>query len=103
MKSTADKLREARIRLGFSQGYVAKCMGMGRSAVTQIELGNRKINSDEIAQFCRLYHLSADYLLDSGYRETKQMVFVRRFQELNDNDQQEILNFMAFKKAMYDR
>ena len=67
MKNIADKLRDARVKLGFSQDYVAKCVGLSRSAVTQIELGNRKINADEITQFCKLYHLSADYLLDSGY------------------------------------
>ncbi|MEE1195368.1 MAG: helix-turn-helix transcriptional regulator [Lachnospiraceae bacterium] len=103
MKNIADKLRDARVKLGFSQDYVAKCVGLSRSAVTQIELGNRKINADEITQFCKLYHLSADYLLDSGYSETKQTVFARGFEELNENDQQEILNLIAFKKAMNNR
>ena len=103
MKNIADKLRDARVNLGFSQDYVAKCVGLSRSAVTQIELGNRKINADEITQFCKLYHLSADYLLDSGYSETKQTVFARGFEELNENDQQEILNLIAFKKAMNNR
>ena len=103
MKNIADKLRDARVKLGFSQDYVAKCVGLSRSAVTQIELGNRKINADEITQFCKLYHLSADYLLDSGYSETKQTVFARGFEELNENDQQEILNLIAFIKAMNNR
>ena len=103
MKNIADKLRDARVKLGFSQDYVAKCVGLSRSAVTQIELGNRKISADEISQFCKLYHLSADYLLDSGYSETKHTVFARGFEELNENDQQEILNLIAFKKAMNSR
>ena len=57
----------ARQRLGFSQEYVANCLGIGRSAITQIELGNRKITSDEIQKFCQLYHVSADYLLNQEF------------------------------------
>ena len=64
MKNIAEKLKDARQRVGFSQEYVAKCFGIGRSAVTQIELGNRKITAEEIQKFCQLYHVSADYLLN---------------------------------------
>lgn len=48
MKSIYEKLRTARVELGFSQGYVAECLGIGRSTMTQIELGNRKISADEL-------------------------------------------------------
>ena len=74
--------------------------GIGRSVITQIELGNRKITSDEIQKFCQLYHVSADYLLNQESLESKQVVFARGFEELNENDQQEILNLIAFKKSM---
>ena len=79
MKTIYEKLREARLKLGFSQDYVANCLGISRSAVTQIELGNRKVNSDEITSFCKLYHLSADYLLDTENVDTNQAVFARNF------------------------
>ena len=92
MKNISEKLKDARQRLGFSQEYVANCLGIGRSAITQIELGNRKITSDEIQKFCQLYHVSADYLLNQESLESKQVVFARGFEELNENDQQEILN-----------
>lgn len=100
MKNIAEKLKDARQRLGFSQEYVAKCLGVSRSAITQIELGNRKITADEIRKFCQLYHISADYLLNQESFESRQVVFARGFEELNENDQQEILNLIAFKKAM---
>ena len=100
MKNISEKLREARLKLGFSQEYVANCLGISRSAITQIELGNRKINADEITEFCKFYHLSADYILNTEQIETNQSVFARGFNELNDKDQQEILNLIAFKKAM---
>lgn len=100
MKNIAEKLKDLRVRLGFSQEYVAKCLEISRSAVTQIELGNRKITAEEIQKFCRLYHVSADYLLNQELIESKQVIFARGFEELNENDQQEILNLIAFKKSM---
>lgn len=100
MNNVADKLREARQKLGFSQEYVSECVGLSRSAVTQIELGNRKVTTEEAALFCKLYHISADYLLETSAPENRQTVFARGFDELNEADQREILNLIAFKKAM---
>jgi len=103
MKTICEKLREARLKLGFSQDYVANCLGISRSAVTQIEFGNRKVNSDEITSFCKLYHLSADYLLNTENVDTNQVVFDRNFNELKDDDQKEILNLVAFKRTMTEQ
>jgi len=103
MKTICEKLREARLKLGFSQDYVANCLGISRSAVTQIEFGNRKVNSDEITSFCKLYHLSADYLLNTENVDTNQVVFDRNFNELKDDDQKEILNLVAFKRTMAEQ
>lgn len=100
MRTIYEKLREARAKLGFSQDYVANCLGISRSAITQIELGNRKVNSDELKNFCELYHLSADYLLDTENVDTNQAIFARNFNELRNDDQEEILNLIAFKQAM---
>ena len=101
MKTLPEKLRDARDRLGLSQEYVAKAIGLGRPTITQIELGNRKVSSEELAKFCKLYHLSADYLLNTQPQKSNQATFVRNFNELTENDQQEILNLIAFKKAMH--
>ena len=68
MKTIYEKLREARLKLGFSQDYVANCLGISISDVTQIELGNRK-----------LYHLSDDYLLNTKNVDTNQAVFGSQF------------------------
>lgn len=103
MKNISEKLREARMKLGFSQEYVVECLGLDRSAITQIELGNRKITADEVLGFSKLYHLSADYLIGATTVETNQTIFARGFDELNETDQQEILNLIAFKKSMTNR
>lgn len=103
MKTIFEKLREARIKLGFSQEYVSACMGLSRSTITQIELGNRKVTTEEATLFCKLYHLSADYLLETENIDNNQTMFARGFNELSDKDQQEILNLISFKKAMAKR
>ena len=100
MKTTYEKLKNARLNLGLSQDYVAKALGLSRTAVTQIELGNRKVSSDELAGFCKAYHLSADYLLSTGTIDQGQAIFARSFGELTENDQQEILNLIEFKQSM---
>ena len=101
--TTAEKLRKVRNELGFSQEYVAKNLDMNRATVAQIELGNRKITTDEAAMFCRLYHISSDYLLGTESVETKSAMYARGFEEITEADQQEILNLIAFKKAMSNK
>ena len=100
MKDLNKKLREARTKLGLSQDYVGKAIGIGRSAITQIEQGNRKVSAEELEKFCRLYRLSADYFLCTTSLDTNQAIFAHNFKELTENDQQEVLNLIQFKKAM---
>ena len=88
MKNISEKLMDIRQQLGFSQEYVANCLGVSCSTISQMELGNRKITMDEVQKFCRLYHISADYILNQESSE---------FEQLNENDQQEILNLIAFR------
>lgn len=97
MKTFPEKLRATRDKLGLSQAYVAKAIGLDRPAITQIELGNRKVSSEELAAFCKLYHLSADYALNTQPQESSHAIFTGNFNTLTETDQQEILNLIAFK------
>lgn len=103
MKEVYERLRDARKKLGLSQEYVARSLGISRSAVTQIEQGKRNISVGEIAGFCNLYHISADRLLRIEASIPSQAVFARGFESLNEDDQREILNLIAFKKEMGNR
>ena len=40
------------------QDYVAKVIGTPRTAIVQIESGNRKVSTDELVIFCKLYCFS---------------------------------------------
>ncbi len=103
MSMTGERLKEARNRLHLSQQYVADTLGLSRTIVTQIELGNRGVEAEEIKKFCQLYGVSADYLLGNEESLSAQTVFTRGFKDLTLQDQQEILNLIAFKKEMARR
>ena len=44
----AERLRRTRERLALTQNYVAQYLGVSRTAIVQMENGNRKISSDEL-------------------------------------------------------
>ena len=76
-------------------------MGVSCSAVVQIELGNRKITIDEIQKFCRLYHISEDYILNQESSESEQLSLKSEFEQLNKSNRQEILNLIAFRDTNF--
>lgn len=63
MTELGKRLQKARTTLQLSQEYVAKQLSIGRAAVSQIELGNRKVSSEELEKFSRIYGISVDELL----------------------------------------
>ena len=97
---TREILRQARQKLSLSQDYVANFLGVTRTAVVQIESGNRRISSEELAKLCQLYGLSADYVLGRKPDIGKTEISVGCFAELPEEDQKEIMNLIAFKKQV---
>jgi transcriptional regulator with XRE-family HTH domain len=51
----AERLREAREYLGFSQDQVAQHLGISRSALSNIETGQRKVEAVELKRLAALY------------------------------------------------
>ena len=58
VKNDIDKIKESREMLHLIQDYVAKVIGTPRTAIVQIESGNRKVSTDELVIFCKLYGFS---------------------------------------------
>ena len=50
MKNIAEKLKDARQRLGFSQEYVAKCFGIGQS-LRKLSLGIETLQQKKFRNF----------------------------------------------------
>lgn len=59
----AERLREARERLGFTQAEVADALGVHRPTVSEIEAGRRAVTSEELHRFCELYAVPLNQLL----------------------------------------
>lgn len=58
------RIKELRERVGFSQDTLAKMMKIPRSAISQIESGERKIATDELIRFAEILHIPVETLLD---------------------------------------
>jgi transcriptional regulator with XRE-family HTH domain len=100
MDTIYERLRRIRNSLHLSQEYVAKTIGVTRTAIVEIEAGKRKISTDELAKFSELYQVSVEELMNGRANEMPVQMFARGFNELDDADQKEILNLIEFKKRM---
>ena len=75
-----DRIKKARTDLHLSQDYVARFLGISRTAVVEIESNRRKVSAEMPVQ-----------------------MFARRFETLDEADQHEILNLIEFKRMMKER
>ncbi|WP_202707732.1 helix-turn-helix transcriptional regulator [Sporosalibacterium faouarense] len=108
-KTLCNRLKSARKNLGLSQEYVAKLANCHRTTITAIELGTRKVTTDELVFFSELYGISSDELLYGTQNNTDIKMFARTFSSLCDSDKKEIFNLIEYKQRMkegktqYDR
>ena len=99
MRALYERIKEARTELHLSQDYVAKFLGVNRTAIVEIESGKRKVSADELGKFSELFQIPADELLNGRSTEMPVQMFARRFGAY----QQEILNLIEFKRMMKER
>lgn len=91
------RLKGIREYLNLSQHDVAAATGIPRSAVSDIERGNRKVDSLELRKFSRLYRYPVGYLLgDEPAEESQVSVLARAVIDLTDDDRAEVLRFAEF-------
>ena len=103
MRALYERIKEARTELHLSQDYVAKFLGVNRTAIVEIESGKRKVSADVLGKFSELFQIPADELLNGRSTEMPVQMFARRFGALDEADQQEILNLIEFKRMMKER
>lgn len=59
----AERLREARTELGFTQAEVAEALGVHRPTISEIEAGRRAVTSEELHRLSELYAVPLATLL----------------------------------------
>ena len=63
IKGLPEKLRDLRVKYGFSQKVVAKRLGVSTSIISSYETGERTPSVDNLLQLSYLYQCSTDFLL----------------------------------------
>ncbi len=100
----ARRLREAREFLNLSQQFVAEQSGIPRSAISDIERGERKVESLELKRLAELYRMPVDYFLGNDPREylpegeadPTVQALARAASEMGPEEKQEVLRFALF-------
>lgn len=102
-KALGERLREARVYLGFSQDQVATFLGVSRSALSQIESGRRKVDALELKKLAGLYNRPVGHFTGE---ETAEFSFgsdikhlARKVSELSHDDREELARFADFLRA----
>lgn len=103
MHKLNERLKQARQELHLSQDYVARYLQINRTAIVEIESGKRKVSAEELGKFSELFQISVDELLHGKQTAMPEVLFARQFGTLDERDQQEILNLIAFKKMMKEK
>lgn len=96
------RLREVREYLDLSQQYVSDKSGIPRSAVSDIERGQRKVDSLELKKLSKLYGHPVSYLLGSDEPEPDVHAWARAISDLTDEDRAEVLRFAQFLRFSAD-
>lgn len=60
----SDKIRQLREKVGYSQAQLAKKLDVTRSSVNAWEMGLSTPTTQYIVALAKLFHVSADYMLD---------------------------------------
>jgi transcriptional regulator with XRE-family HTH domain len=98
-----QKLKKLREYLGMSQQHVAERTGIPRSAVSDIERGQRKVDTVELTKFARLYQYPVSWLLDENEHATADThalaMLARKFSRLTEEDQAQLAEFADFLAA----
>jgi len=100
----AHRLREAREFVNLSQTFVAEQTGIPRSAISDIERGERRVESLELKRLAELYRMPVDYFLGTGADsdlagvsgdETVQAL-ARAASDMGEPEKEQVLRFALF-------
>jgi transcriptional regulator with XRE-family HTH domain len=98
-----DRLREARKYLGLKQEEVANYLKIPRTALTDIENGQRKVEAIELTRLAKLYRQSVGYF--TGEDEASASLpadvahLARRVADLSAQDREELGRFADYLRA----
>jgi transcriptional regulator with XRE-family HTH domain len=102
-KRLGGKLRDARKYLGLKQEEVAAHLNLPRTALVDIESGQRRVDAIELTRLAKLYKQSVSYF--TGEDETASALpasvahLARQAADLSDEDREELRRFADYLRA----
>jgi len=102
----AQRLREVREYLNYSQQYVSERTGLPRSAISDLERGTRRVSTLELKRLAAIYGYRAAYFLGEeapGALDGSATVLAREASELTPEDQQEVQRFITLLRNRQER
>ena len=103
MESLGRRLKNLREKTRFTQEEIARMLGVRRLVITNIENGSRKITAEELYFFSKIYGLSMEELYTGEDKEKIIAKFSRKFDELTNKSQKEVLEFIEFKRNQEEK
>ena len=103
MENLGKRLKSLREKTRFTQEEIAKMLGVKRLVITNIENGTRKITAEELYFFSKIYGLSMEELYTGEDKEKMIAKFSRKFYELSNKSQKEVLEFIEFKRKKEEK
>ncbi|MCF8883422.1 helix-turn-helix transcriptional regulator [Erythrobacter sp. SN021] len=98
-----ERLREARKYLGLKQDEVAAYLKIGRTALTDIESGQRRVEAIELTRLAQLYRQSVGYFTGEDEASADLPIDVahlaRRVAELSAEDREELGRFAEYLRS----
>jgi len=67
IKKSGERIRQLRIKSGFTQEKTASVLNIDRSFYNRIEAGKKGCSIDLLVQLSQLFHASLDYLILGRY------------------------------------
>lgn len=102
----AQRLREVREYLNYSQQYVSEQTGLPRSAISDLERGTRRVSTLELKRLAAIYGYRAAYFLGEeapGALDGPATVLAREASALTSEDQQEVQRFIMLLRNRQER
>jgi transcriptional regulator with XRE-family HTH domain len=100
------RLRLAREQAGLSQGQVASLLDMHRPTISEIEAGRRKVSSDELKRFAKLFDVDLRWLAgESGglaNPDDRVLLAARELAKLKQDDIDKVLKLLRTLRKSSD-
>ena len=105
--SFGTQLRLARKRKGLTKKDLADAVGARHNTVSNWEAGRNQPDPDTVRALCALLEVDSNYFYETEAVESQlsdiEFALFGEVRELSDQDKQDVLDFIRFKKAMREK